>query len=196
MNSKPDYNELYIIAENQAGYFTAAQARGVGFSWERLTSSVKSGKFQRVAAGVYRLTQFPHHPNEDLYFTWLSAGLGSAISHESALAFYGLSDVLPSEIHIIIPQTASRRRKNVRLHTNRLSPDEVTTRDGLRLTTVTRTIADVAASGTAEEIVRQAIREAIQRGMVSEIELTEQADRRGGRSKKIIMDELRRINPE
>src|SRR3990172_364625 len=192
MNTKPDYNRLYEFAEEQAGYFTAAQAHGVGFSWERLTNSVKSGKFLRITAGVYRLAQFPRHPHEDLFYTWLSVGPNSVISHESALAFYDLSDVLPSEIHVIVPRTASRRREKIRLHTNRLASDEVIVRGGLRVTTVARTIADVGSSGFAEELVRQAIREALRRGLVSQSELTSQAERRGGRVKRIILDEINR----
>lgn len=192
MNTKPDYDQLYEYAEEQAGYFTAAQAHQAGFSWERLTNSVKSGKFLRIAAGVYRLSQFPRHPHEDLFYTWLSVGSNSVISHESALAYYDLSDVLPSEIHIIVSRTASRRREKVRLHTNRLAPDDVITRGGLRVTTVARTIADVASSGLAEELVRQAIQEALRQGLVSKSELFSQAERRGGRAKKIILDELKR----
>lgn len=192
MNTKPDYNRLYEFAEEQAGYFTAAQAHEAGFSWERLTNSVKSGKFQRIAAGVYRLSQFPSHPHEDLFYTWLSVDSSSAISHESALAYYDLSDVLPSEIHVIVPRTASRRRRNIRQHTNRLAPGEAVTRGGLRVTTVARTIADVAAAGLAEELVRQAIQEALRKGLVSKSDLSSQAERRGGRAKKIILDELNR----
>jgi len=190
MNPKPDYNRLYEYAEEQAGYFTAAQAHEAGFSWERLSNSVKSGKFLRIAAGVYRLSQFPRHPHEDLFYTWLSVGSNSVISHESALAYYDLSDELPAEIHIIIPRTASRRREKIRLHTNQLAPDEVTTQGGLRVTTVARTIADVAASGLAEELIKQAIREALQKDLVSQNELFSQAERRGGRAKRIIMDEI------
>jgi len=141
---------------------------------------------------VYRLAQFPRHPHEDLFYTWLSVGPNSVISHESALAFYDLSDVLPSEIHVIVPRTASRRREKIRLHTNRLASDEVIVRGGLRVTTVARTIADVGSSGLAEELVRQAIREALRRGLVSQSELTSQAERRGGRVKRIILDEINR----
>lgn len=59
MVMKPDYDQLYEIAEGQAGYFTAAQARKVGFSWERLSSNVKTGNFLRVTRGIYRLAHFP-----------------------------------------------------------------------------------------------------------------------------------------
>ena len=63
----PDYDGLYEIAESQAGYFAASQAREVGFSWERLSSNAKTGLFLRVARGVYRLSRFPGSAYEDLF---------------------------------------------------------------------------------------------------------------------------------
>ncbi len=50
-----------------------------------------------------------------------------------------------------IPRTSSGRRPDIRQHTHRLDADEVTMREGQPVTTVLRTLADVAASGLAEE---------------------------------------------
>ena len=185
MSNGPDYNQLYEIAERQAGYFAAYQARSVGFSWERLSTNVKTRRFQRVAHGVYRLSQFPGSQHEDLFVAWLRTGPDSVISHESALSVYDLSDVLPGEIHVTIPRTGSRRREGIRLHTNRLREDEITTREGLPITTVERTIADVAFSGLGEDQVQNAIRDAIQRGLTTRQQLMNAANRRGGRVKRI-----------
>jgi predicted transcriptional regulator of viral defense system len=190
MSHKPDYDGLYEIAENQAGYFTASQARQVGFSWERLSSNTKTRLFLRVARGVYRLSRFPGSAYEDLVVAWLRTGQKAVISHESALSLYDLTDVLPSEIHVIVPETASRRRAGIRQHTNQLAPEEITHREGLPVTTVARTIADVSISGLAEEQVRQAIHESLQRGLTSRDELLGLANRRGGRAKRIIQNTL------
>lgn len=182
----PDHDALYDIAEQQAGYFTARQAADVGFSGERLTDYSKNGRFQRVTHGVYRLTQFPSSRFEDLFVAWLKCGPKSAISHESALALYDLSDVLPEKVHVTIPRTASRRRKGIRLHTNRLSPTNVVTREGLRVTSVPRTIADVAKAGLSEDHVARAIREALERGLTTSQALVAEAKRRGGRAARVI----------
>ncbi len=190
MSTKPDYDLLYQIAENQAGYFTARQAREVGFSWERLSNNAKIGKFIRIAHGIYRLVHFPGSPHEDLFVAWLRTGPKSVISHESALAVYELSDAIPSKVHVIVPRTASRRRKDIRLHTNQLRADEITSRAGLPITKVSRTIADVAASGLATELVHQAIHEALQRGLTTRTSLLKQAARRRGRANRLIKTEL------
>ncbi len=106
----PDHQRLYEVAEQQAGYCTAAQAQADGFSRPLLSYYTKMGRFNRIRHGIYRLVQFPGSPYEDLFMAWLRTGPDSVISHESALAVYELSDTLPGEVHIIVPRTASRRR--------------------------------------------------------------------------------------
>ena len=186
MNAQPDFNHLYRLAENQAGYFTAEQAHQAGFSWERLSAYTASSRFIRVQRGIYRLVQFPGSAYEDLFVAWLRAGPNSVISHESALYLYKLSDVLPGEVHVIMPRTGSRRRRGIRLHTNRLLPIDVTRREGLPVTTPARTIIDLAASGLAEEQNRQAVFEALRQGLVGKDELLAMASQRGGRAERII----------
>lgn len=196
MATGPDYDRLYEIAESQAGYFRGVQARQAGFSWERLSSNAKTGRFQRVSRGIYRLAHFPGSPFEDLFVAWLRTGPRSVISHESALSVYDLSDLLPGEVHVIIPRSASRRRPGIRLHTNRLEPDEVTVREGLPITTVARTIADVARSGLAEEQVHLAIREALGRGLTTKKSLFQQAGRHGGRAAQLILQAIQESTNE
>ncbi len=186
MRDQPNFNRLYEIAENQAGYFTASQAQGAGFSWERLSYYAATGRFSRVHHGVYRLVQFPASSYEDLFVAWLRTGPDSVISHESALYLYNLSDVLPGEVHVIMPRTGSRRRKGIHLHTNRLTPDQVVWREGLPVTNPTRTIIDVTASGLSVEHIYLAVHSAIRQGLVSKDELQNLASRRGGRTQRII----------
>ena len=184
--TNPDHQNLYEIAEEQAGYFTSAQAQSAGFSLPLLSYHAATGRYDRVDHGLYRLVQFPGSPYEDLFVAWLRTGPESVISHESALAVYELSDVLPVEVHIIVPRTASRRREGLRIHTNQLHPDEVTSRVGLPVTTVARTIADVITIGMSIDLVKQAVEEAIQRGLTTRISLLTQAARRGGRVASVL----------
>jgi predicted transcriptional regulator of viral defense system len=187
----PDHDSLYQLAEQQAGYFTATQARDAGFSYSLLSYHVGTGRFNRVRPRVYRIVQFPSSPHEDLYVAWLSAGPHAVISHDSALALYGLSDLLPHGIHVTVPRTASRRRPELRLHTKHLEPDDVTRYEGLPVTTVLRTLIDVTAAGLADEQVRQAIQEALRRGLVTREGLLRLTASRGGRIKRLVDQVLR-----
>lgn len=79
-------------------------------------------------------------------------------------------------------RSASRRRRGIRQHTNRLLADEITKRNGLPITTVERTLADLMTTGLAEEQIRQAIREALHRGLTDREKLLRQAKRAGGKA--------------
>jgi predicted transcriptional regulator of viral defense system len=190
MMDGPDHDQLYQIAESQGGYFTSHQAQEAGFSYERLSYYAKSGLFLRIQWGIYRLARFPASPFEDLFVAWLHTGPDSVISHESALALYDLTDVIPSKVHVTVPRTASRRRDKVQLHTSQISQGEVTEREGLLVTTVTRTISDLARSGVSEDHIQQAIQEALERGLTNPANLSEAADRYGGRTKRIIAEAI------
>lgn len=188
--TKPDIDSLYAIAEDQAGYFTAKQAAEAGYTRQRLYDRAKQGQFIRVHRGIYRLARFPSSRFEDLHIASLRTGSDSVVSHESALSVYNLSDVLPTKTHIIMPRTGSRRRKGIQLHTNKLEADEITKREGLRITTVERTIADVIVGGISYQHARQAIREALQRGLTTTRRLRDYAERRKGQAAKIILQIL------
>jgi len=157
--------KIYPLAESQAGYFTRQQAAEVGVDSARLSRQVAAGRLMRAAPGVYRLVRFPASPHEDLMIAWLQTGPGSVISHDSALALYDLSDALPNEVHVTVPRTASRRRPGMHLHTQRLASDEVTRRNGMAITSPARTIADLALVGLAEELIAQAVQQALARGL-------------------------------
>jgi hypothetical protein len=50
---------LFELASTQAGYFTAAQARALGYSARSLQHHVGAGHFDRVSRGFYRLVGVP-----------------------------------------------------------------------------------------------------------------------------------------
>jgi predicted transcriptional regulator of viral defense system len=186
----PDHDSLYQLAEQQAGYFTATQAREAGFSYSLLSYHVGTDRFEWVRPRVYRIVQFPSSRHEDLYVAWLQAGPHAVISHDSALALYSLSDLLPHRIHVTVPRTASRRRPELQLHTKRLDPEDVTCYEGLPVTTVLRTLVDVTAAGLADEQVRQAIQEALRRGLVARESLLRLTASRRGRIKRLVDEAL------
>ncbi len=186
LRGKPNRDALYRTAEQQAGYFTARQGAAAGFSAERLSSLAQLGRIQRLARGIYRLRHFPASRFEDLFVAWLRCGPRSVISHHSALSLFDLSDVIPSQVHVTIPRSGSRRRPGIRLHTGKLPRSSVTMREGLPVTSVPRTIADVARFGMASDHVQQAVQDALRRGLVTPEALRKEARRGGGRTWRLI----------
>ncbi len=186
MTKQTYYQRLYEIAENQSGYFTSNQALSAGYSRPNLYFQAEKGKFIRISKGVYRLSLYPSSPFEDLFIATLKSGPQSVVSHTSALAVYDLSDVLPGEIHITISRNRSRRHAGIKYHTCKISKNEITSYKGLPITTVERTITDVIRNGLDSNLVKQAIHQGINRGMITHASLSGQAGRSGKRAVAMI----------
>ena len=169
--NSPDHAALFETADQQAGYFTTQQARSAGFSAPLISYHTKTGAFSRISRGVYRMRNYPSSPREPLFAAWLAVGPESAISHESALDVYGLTDLIPDQVHLTVPRGRSvpRRLGSARIHTTtrELAGDQITIRDGLRLTSPTRSIVDAAEAGSAPEQIVNAIDQAVRRGLVT-----------------------------
>lgn len=75
------------------------------------------------------------------------------ISHASALALHGMTDVSPAKVHITLPAGLRLRRvlpRQFELHFATLGPDDVQRADGVPVTTAERTIRDVHAVAVLE----------------------------------------------
>lgn len=188
MPASPDWSCLFEHASEQHGYFTAVQARACGFAWDLLTHHTQHGRFLRIRRGLYRLRDYPSSPHEEVVAAWLAVGKDTAVvSHESALDLLGLADLIPDAIHLTVPRTRRHLPElpGVAIHTTKrlLCADDVTVREGIRLTAAGRTILDAAEAGTAPEQIALAVRQAIARGLTTAPRLMRDV---GARSKRVI----------
>lgn len=189
---------LFHIASGQAGYFTAEQARGCGFGRALLSHHVKSGRFIRIRHGLYRFSEYPSSPREHVLAAWLAVGKDVAVvSHESALDLLDLSDVIPDAVHLTVPR--SRRSltsiPGVKIHTTDRSvkPGERWVREGMVITSATRSILDAAERGTDPEQIELAVAQAIDRGLATTEELRRAAGLRNRRVAELIAGALRKV---
>jgi len=165
-------SELYAVAERQAGYFTAAQALVAGYSRASQHYHQKAGNWRREGHGIYRFERFPRTEGEHYVrlMLWSRDRAGSvqaALSHETALQGYELSDVMPASVHLTVPKGFRKRPPaGVQLHRQDLPASDVTERDGYRVTTPLRTLLDAAASSLSAEHLAAAVRGALDRGLV------------------------------
>ena len=197
--ARPDRARLFEIASEQGGYFTTEQASACGYSWALLSHHVKSGRFLRVRRGLYRYREYPSSPREDVLAAWLALGKDAAVvSHESALDLLDLSDVIPDAVHLTVPR--SRRNlpslPGVKIHTTvrALRPNDLTYRDGMVVTSATRTILDAAEAGTAPDQIELAVRQAVERGLTAPDHLQRGAAERGRRVATLVDGALRRLS--
>lgn len=143
---------LNALAFRQAGYFTAAQAKEIGYSYQAQKHHADSGNWVRIDRGMFRLPDWPASA-EDVYVRWAlwSKGRG-VLSHESALAVHGLSDVNPQRVHLTVDGDFHARDDAVVLHVAALDESDVESRGAWSLTTVERTVVDVAPELPQEQI--------------------------------------------
>lgn len=158
---------LHALAFGQAGYFTAAQAREVGYSYQAQKYHVDHGNWVRVDRGLFRLPEWPAEATDSLVLWSLWSGGRGIVSHESALSVHGLSDANPAKIHLTVPSGFRSEDAHVRTYVDTVPPDDVERRRGFAVTTVERTLLDVAGIGASQELVDAAVGDAISREATS-----------------------------
>ncbi|WP_232546994.1 type IV toxin-antitoxin system AbiEi family antitoxin domain-containing protein [Propioniciclava soli] len=158
---------LHAVAFQQAGYFTAAQALEIGYSYQAQKYHVDAGNWLRVDRALFRLPEWPADA-DDLYVRWTlwSDGRG-VVSYESALSVHGLSDVDPVRLHLTVPPGFGAVDDMVVTHVAVLSDEDREGRRGWAVTTPVRTLVDAAASELSHEHVDRAVADALRLGLTT-----------------------------
>lgn len=173
--TQPDWNRLFMTAQTQQGLFTTQQAATAGFSPQLLVHHAHSGRVRRVRRGIYRITHYPAGAEEELVAAWLWSEQAGVLSHQTALSLHGLSDVLPSQIHLTLPSKWRQRRfrvpTDVVLHHADIPAQDRTWVGAVPATNPRRTLNDCADAGLSPELLRQGAQQALHRGLVTRAEL-------------------------
>ena len=77
---------LFNLAAEQAGYFTAAQAKDVGYSYQAQAHHVQAGNWLRIDRGLFRLAEWIPDVHDDLVAVVAVVRIARVVSHETALA--------------------------------------------------------------------------------------------------------------
>jgi predicted transcriptional regulator of viral defense system len=159
---------LELLGSSQWGLVTTAQAQEVGVSKMQLSRLVARGTVQRVRHGVYALPSADAGPLQGLRAAWLATGsrpVGdqplAVVSGESAAAVHGLGDLLPAKYEF---STAVRRQTthpDTRYKKRNLPNNDITWVNGLPVTTIARTVQDLATGETDFDHLAVAVRDAV-----------------------------------
>jgi predicted transcriptional regulator of viral defense system len=178
-SSPPDNDRLFAIAEGQDGFFTMAQAQQAGFARSTHSYHVKAGNWLREHRGIYRLKRYPvtEHGHLVLWSLWSRdrGGVPQGVySHETALALRDLSDANPSKLHMTVPP-GFRRNSDIPselvLHKAELPAADIVPERGYAVTRPLRAIFDCAGAGTDRDLIKQALEQGLQRGLITRAEL-------------------------
>jgi len=174
-DGKPSWNRLFETASAQEGYFTTRQAAEAGYSSQLLLKHLRAGRVARAQRGIYRLVHYPVGEHEDLVTAWLWSERAGVISHQTALALHGLSDALPAQLHLTLPAAWRKRRfrvpAGVMLHHADVPREDCTWFGAVPATSALRSLNDCAREAMSPDLLRQAARQAVRRGLVARTEL-------------------------
>ena len=139
---------LAALATRQHGIVSRTELGALGFSPSAVDRRMRSGRLHQLHRGVYAVGHLSLTPRA----RWLAAvkacGRGAVLSHAAAGSLWELRASAARLVDVTVPTAAGLiAPSGVRLHRHaHLRPEEATTREGIPVTTVARTLLDLAAT--------------------------------------------------
>jgi predicted transcriptional regulator of viral defense system len=146
-------HEVARIAGRQHGVVTRTQLLDAGLSRSSLSRGARSGRLHRVHPGVYRVGHRAPSTEARYLAAVLACGDGAVLSGRAAAHLYGLVKDGPPAPEVTTVH--DRRARGVITHRVRhLDPADVTRYRSIPITTVARTVVDIATHLTLDELAR------------------------------------------
>jgi hypothetical protein len=134
------------IASGQYGLFSRAQAQLHGVSQDMLDTALAVGRITHEAEGVYGMPGWPESWWRQVWRAYLATGPHVVVSHETAATIRRLTNFPRGRIVLTTPHGDHHWHglADMRQSTD-LAPDHISVVAGLRVTTMVRTLFDLAA---------------------------------------------------
>ena len=187
LHVRPVDRALAAVAAQQHGVIGRAQLLRLGQTPQQIGRRVAAGRLHLLHRGVYAVG----HEALTQKSRWMAAvpvGEDAVLSHRSAAALWGFRQ------SPMLEATAPRhvRRPGITVHRATIRPDERITHDGIPVTTVARTLLDLAAVLPARQLER-AVHEAEVARLAGPLSvhdlLTRHRGRRGAARLRAVLDE-------
>jgi hypothetical protein len=145
------------LAGRQHGLVTRGQLLRLGLGPGAVGRRIRAGRLHSLYPGVYAVG----HRLVSREGRWMAAvfacGPAAVLSHHSAAALWGIRGATSRAIEVTTP-AKSRSHGSIHRHFSQLPADEMTTHFGVPVTTVPRTLFDLAAVASVD-LVEHALRE-------------------------------------
>ncbi len=173
------------LASQQSGMVTAAQAKEAGVSGVTLNRIADKSILERVRNGVYLVAGTGWTDTTEVRAQWLAldpkrmaddrlySEPGAVVSHVTAAELHQIGDLNSTSITFTVPRRRQTRQTEVTFHTAQLAPEDWEVIDGLPVTTVRRTLNDLASAGHEPDHLVDLMRDARRRGKASSEELAD-----------------------
>ena len=151
--------QLAELARRQHGVVTIDQIRELGLRTSAIGHRARTGRLHRLHRGVYAVGHRALTDEGRFLAAVLAIGPSAVLSHRAAAALWRLVDADRGDVDVTVPHRA-RHQVGIRVHeTRRLDLGDRLRLAGIPVTTVPRTLLDLA--GVADDrLLRRAVREA------------------------------------
>jgi very-short-patch-repair endonuclease/predicted transcriptional regulator of viral defense system len=150
--------EIATLAGRQHGVVARAQLLELGLGEGAVDRRLRAGRLHRVHLGVYAVGHRVLSQQGTYLAAVLACGSSAVLSHRSAAGLWSIRGASGGPIDVTVPGR-SRSSRAIFRHRSDLPADEATVRDGIPVTSVPRTLFDLAAVVSPTSVER-ALREA------------------------------------
>jgi hypothetical protein len=187
------WHELAADLEAQHGVIGRRQLDAASVTKSQLQNWIATGRIERVAPRVWRVVGAPSTWHQRLHVGLLSLGRLSWVSHSAAAGLHRF-DRTPDDV---VEFLVIRRRRSAELDehvhsTRRWGPTDEVFVDGVRSTSATRTVIDLANAKVHADRLKAAIDSAVRRELSSPEAIRQRLNelRGRGRAGVRLLDEL------
>jgi predicted transcriptional regulator of viral defense system len=132
------------LARLQHGRVARRQLIAIGLAPDTIDYRLRRFRLHVVYRGVYAVGHDVPTREGNWMAAVLAGGVAAVLSHRDAAALWGFRPAARSRIDVTTPRRQHPRR-GIQFHRSSLPSDEVTINDGIPVTTVPRTLFDLAA---------------------------------------------------
>lgn len=161
------------IAQDQHGFITTAQAIKANVPPVELRKLAYRGALENRGYGVYKITDASTTEFDQFAEIIFRIGDGAFLAGDTVLALHNLALVNPRKINVLTTRRVrTKLPKYVKVTTGTITPDEVTTIDGIPAITVERALRDCKTEIMPERF-KAAVYEAKINGYLTKAEATQ-----------------------
>jgi very-short-patch-repair endonuclease len=146
--------KVAALAARQWGVVSSAQLRALGMTGREVGHRMSRGRMHRVYRGVYAVGHRRLAPEGRFLAAVLACGTDAVLSHRSAAHWWGLLAAAGSLVDVTSPH-GCHAIEGIRRHRSRcLIAGDTTNHHGIPITSVSRTLLDLAATITPDRLER------------------------------------------
>jgi len=152
----PDLDRSILrLAQIQHEVVSRGQLTRLGLSRDAVTHRLRSGRLHRVHHGIFAAGRPGLTVRGRQLAAVMAYGPKAVLSHRSAGALWELLTTSQGLVDVTVPGTSRRPQKQIRIHRAReLADEDLAVVDGIPVTSVARTLLDLAGVLNAGELVK------------------------------------------